>query len=1071
MRFCGYCGIPLSTDSVEAAAELRQLTALFCDLVGSTSLAESLDPEDYREVIRAYRAACVTVIGRHDGRVKQYVGDGVLAYFGYPVAHEDDARRAVRAGLEIIAALAALNADWHSGHRVPVIARVGIHTGLVVVSEIESSDFGKTLNLASRIQNIAASGAVVVSDDTYRITRGFFDFTPLGAHEIKGLSEVVSLHQVLQESGAVSRLDVARRVGLTPLTGRDKELALLEQRWRSVSSEGGHAVLVYGEPGIGKSRIVDALRERVDQQSATVFECSCTPYAQSTPLFPIVELAERTLGFTRETPDSDKRAALEERLATRGLLTEETAALMAGLLSIPSDDADPLVNYSPQKRRERTLETLLAWLLAVAHERPTLWVVEDLHWADPTTLEFVGSALGSLSAQPLLAILTFRPGFAVPWHPNGHVSSMMLTRLAPDQTSAMAARVAHNKTIPADVLKQIVSRAEGVPLYVEEVTKAVLELGVLVEREDRFEISGPLPPDLIPSTVQGSLDARLDRLGPAKATAQLAAAIGREFGYALLSAVADETETKLRRSLGRLIEAELVYRRSDLLEETYLFKHALVRDAAYGSLLKKSRRALHERIGEVLISRFPETAKQQPELVAEHFSAAGCADQAVKFWLLSGQLAVSRGANHEAIAHLNRGRLLVSELPETKRLQQELELLVALIPALIAAEGWASAELERIVQRAQVLVDILGDTPHRFTVLSTMFGNRLVGGRVPQSLVVAKQTLELGTRTGNRVLMTMARQNCTAAHLYCGDFRLAMEHAEAGLAMLDLDRERLIGRMVGYASCVGLLAHEMNACWMLGFPERSARAAERCVALAHELGHPPSLGFALTAKTSSCHLQRHASRTLESAEETLRLVREEHLGFWEPMITVFRGWALSELGDPEAGIAQIRAAIERYRAAGNGVELGRFHVILAGAQWRGGQWNDAFNTLATAMTIVKENGEGLFEPELYRLEGQFRCEQAIGAAGPSKSAFTDDRPTALAHAERCIRESLDRARRQQARMLELRSLVSLCCVQKELGTVPPEYDALTETYNAFTEGFDFPDLREARSMLEAVGIK
>jgi hypothetical protein len=575
-----------------------------------------------------------------------------------------------------------------------------------------------------------------------------------------------------------------------------------------------------------------------------------------------------------------------------------------------------------------------------------------------------------------------------------------------------------------------------------------------------------LPADLIPSTVQGSLDARLDRLGPAKATAQLAATIGREFRYDLLSAVADEGQNELRRSLDRLIGAELVYRRGDSPEETYLFKHALVRDAAYQSLLKKSRRGLHERIAEALTSRFSETARQHPELVAEHFSAAGRADQAVTFWLLAGRLAVGRAANHEAIRHLNRGRELVSELPATDRLQQELEFLVALQPALIAAEGWASAELARVLQRANELVKSLDGTPHRFAVQVGEVLYLLVSGRVTESIEPAKQLLELATTTGDPLLITIARQHCSMVHCYHGDHRRCIEHSEAALAMLDVERERLIGRMFGLSSCVGAVGYEIFAFWNLGLPERAVQADERCVALALELGHPLSIAFSLTARTASSYLQGDANRTFNASDEALRVAREERLGFWEPMISVFRGEALSELGERAEGIAQIRSAIGQYHAAGNKAEQILFFTILADAQWKAGEWDDAFGTLANAMTLARQDGEGLFEPELYRLKGEFLLAQAIGAAGPSTAASSSDRAAGLAHAERCIRASLDLAQRQEARMLELRSLVSLCRVRRELGAFSDERDVLAEAYDAFTEGFKAPDLREARVMLE-----
>jgi tetratricopeptide (TPR) repeat protein len=813
---------------------------------------------------------------------------------------------------------------------------------------------------------------------------------------------------------------------------------------------------------------VDALRASVGRESSGVFECFCTPYAQNTPLFPVVGLVERVLGFTRVATDAEKRVALEERLALRGVLNDETFALMAALLGILPDDPDPLADYSPQRLRERTLETLLEWLLAVTRDGPTLWVVEDLHWADPTTLEFVGSVLESMSSEPLLTILTFRPDLDPPWQTNGRVSAVTLTRLAPEETSSMAIRVARGKTIPDDVLSQIVERTEGVPLFVEEVTKAVLELGVLVEQEDRFELSGPLPQDLIPATVQGSLSARLDRLGPAKAIAQLAATIGREFGYELLSTVAENGQTELRQGLDRLIDAELVYRRGDSLEETYLFKHALIRDAAYQSLLRKSRRALHERIAEALVSRFPETATLHPELVAEHYSAAGRADEAVTQWLLAGQLAVARAANHEAIGHLKRGLELVSELPATEQRQRELDFLIAFQPAWIAVEGWASPELGRVVERAKELVEVRDEPLRRFAVQVGEVVYLLCSGRVAQSIEPAGQLLELANATGDPLLITVARGYCSMVHAYRGDHRECIEHSEATLALLDIERERVIARMFSLSSCVAAAGYPIFSWWNLGYPERSVQADERGVALALEIGNPNSLAFALTSRTCSSYLQGDPSRIIKACDEALRVAHEERLGFWEPMISVFRGHALSELGEPAEGSALIRSAIEQYHAAGSRAEQIMFFAILAGAEWKAGEWDDAFGTLATAIAVAKQDGEGLFEPELYRLKGEFLLAQAIGAAGPSTAEPSDDRETGLAHAERCIRESLDLARRQEARMLELRSLVSLCRVRRELGDFSHERDELAEVYGAFTEGFETPDLLEAGAMLELV---
>ena len=1071
-RFCGYCGSRLRAGATDTA-ELRQLTVLFCDLVGSTALSETLDPEDLRELTGAYQAVCAAAIKRHDGNIAQYLGDGVLVYFGYPAAHEDDARRAVRAALEIVDDLAtvAMHLGGEQGIRLGV--RIGIHTGPVVVGEVGAGErreqlaVGMTPNLAARIQSIAAPGTVLVSEDTYGIVRGFFDFKSLGSHDIKGLAKAVTLHHVLRESGAKSRLDSERRTGLTPFTGRSEEFAQLDRRWHSLPRTGGHAVVVQGEAGIGKSRIVDSFREHVKSQATLVLECFCTPYAQSTPLSPIIGMLEHTFGFTREHPAEQKRAAIEQRLQSRGILTSETSALITQLLDIPSANGNPLAGYSPQKRRDRTLETLLDWLMAAARDGPTLWIVEDLHWADPTTLEFLTSLIGPMAQRPLLAILTSRPEFSPPWKLNGSVSAISLSRLSPDHTKSMAVRVARGKAIPDDVLSQIVARTEGIPLFVEEVTKAVLELGVLIEREDRFETSGPLPHGLIPSTVQGSLNARLDRLGPAKATAQLAATIGREFRFALLSAVADSDDSELRSGLNRLMDAELLFRLDSAPEETYLFKHALVRDAAYQSLLRKSRRQLHERIAETLTDKFPETAKQQPELVAEHFTAADRADQAVKLWLLAGQQAVSRAANHEAIIHANRGLALVDGLPEAERNHAEFQFLMVLMPALIAAESWASPGLERVYQRAEALLSEVDDTPTRYFVNAGIISYHFIAGRVHQSLGQSEKFYTEVAAIGDPLLLTVGHQLYTCNLRSHGDFRLAAKLIESGVGMMDLERERLFAPMLQVSSCVCMLFYEASVLWMLGYPERGTRSSQRCLEVARAINHAPSIALALSTEAVNRYLLGDPQGALKFSDETLTLAREERLGFWEPYVAVYRGWALSELADPAEAAAGIRSAIERYRAAGNGIQLIIPYAILAGSQWKAGACDDAFQTLADGMQLAKDTNEGLFEPELYRLKGEFLLSLATGAAVPSKTVPVQDPLSLLNEAEQNIRQSLQQARHQEARMLELRSLVTLCRVQRAKGSVC-DRAALADAYAAFTEGFETPDLQAARAMLETL---
>lgn len=1077
MKFCGQCGAPLVV-AVGAAggagggdvAELRQLTVVFCDLVGSTSLSESLDPEDLREVTAAYHDVCAAVIRRHEGHIAQYLGDGVLAYFGYPVAHEDDARRAVRAALEI---LDGLTRTGRVARGVTLQARVGVHTGPVVVGEVgggggarrENLALGKTPNLAARVQGLAAPGTVAVSDDTFRLVRGYFDFAPLGTHDVKGLAEGVTLHRPLRESGVDSRMEAARRSGFSAFTGREEELRLLRDRWHGVRTGGLHTVLLQGEPGIGKSRIVDALREHVARDGGEALESICTPYAQGSDLYPVAGMIERTLGFTRETSNDEKRAAIDAGLAARGMRTAESSALLAQLLQVPVDAAqDPTVAYQPQKRRERTLDVARAWVLASSRVQPALWVVEDTHWADPTTLEFVRGVMAMADA-PLLIILTFRPEFQAPWS-GERVTTLALARLAAHETTALVERVAGGKSLPPEVMRQLVARTDGVPLFVEEVTKAVLELGVLAEREDRYELTGPLPGDLIPSTVQGSLNARLDRLGPAKATAQLAATIGREFRFDLLRALAPGSDDDLRHGLDRLVGAELIRRVDEVPDETYLFKHALVQDAAYQSLLRKSRRELHARIAETLLSRFPEMVQHRPELVAQHYTEAGQAEPAIRYWLGAGQLAVSRAANPEAVALIQRGLALVPDMPEDARGAQELELLMAIVPALIASQGWASPELHRVYERAEDLTSRVGHMGHRLTLLAGLMGYHFVSGRIRQALGLSHELLDLSLQVGDPLPITIARQDCSASYQYLGDFEQSITHADEGLAILDVERERRIAAMIGLSSCVGLYGYRGHSYWMLGHAEQAIASNAGGLDLARALAHSPSIAFALVARTDLYGLMRDAERTLAFAHEALRYCEEER-SWWGPMIQVYRGWAMLALGDAAGGLAEMQAGFGVYTAIGQGIKQVQMRSLIAQGLWAVGKRQEALQTLADGMLLATAHGEGFMEPELYRLRGEFLAEGARTAnAPPGVNVGLSDHAAAIA----AVQQAIDIARQQKARAMELRARVSMVKVLQLAGReVSGARTALATLLDTFTEGLDLPDAREARACLASLG--
>jgi class 3 adenylate cyclase len=627
-----------------ADAERRQLTVLFCDLVDSTTLSSQLDPEELREVVRAYQDTCAKVIARFEGHIAQYLGDGLLVYFGYPLAHEDDAQRAVRAGLGIVEAIGQLNTRLKEERGVQLAVRLGVHTGLVVVGEVgggtrqEQLALGETPNLAARLQGIAAPNTLVISAATLHLLGGFFAYQSLGTLLLKGFAQPLEVYQVLSESTARSRLEAAGRTGLTPLVGREQEVGLLLERWAQVKDGLGQVVLLSGEAGIGKSRLVQVLKEHVAAEpQAWLTPCQCLPYHRNTALYPWIDLLERVaLGFEREESPQQKLRKLEGFVVQYGLPLAEAVPLFAALLALPLPDTYAPLTISPEQQKQQILHALLMILRRIAAHQPVLFVMEDLHWVDPTTLEFLSLLVDQGPTARILALFTFRPDFSPPWTGRSHLTQMTLPRLPRRQAAEMMDRVAHSKTLPAEVMEQIVAKTDGVPLFVEELTKMVLESGLLHEREDRYELQGPLPPLAIPATLHDSLMARLDHLATVKGLAQLGATLGREFSYDLLQAVSPWEEGTLRHGLQQLVAAELLYQQGLPPQATYLFKHALIQEAAYQSLLRSTRQRHHQRIAQVLEGRFPEIVETQPELLAHHYTEAGLLAHAIPYWQRAG---------------------------------------------------------------------------------------------------------------------------------------------------------------------------------------------------------------------------------------------------------------------------------------------------------------------------------------------------------------------------------------------------------------------------------------------------
>src|SRR5262245_999386 len=700
---------------------------MFCDLVDSTRLSGRLDPEVLRDVVRSYQRVCDDVIGRFRGHIAQYLGDGILAYFGYPAAHEDDAERAVRAALGILAALEALNLRLKREKGVDLAVRLGIHTGLVVVGEIggsgrqETLALGETPNVAARLQALAEPDAVVISEATHRLVRRVFESSDLGTHVVKGMSAPVRAYRIFAERDAQHRGEPSP-AAITPLVGRDEEVGLLLHRWERVNEGLGQVVFLSGEPGIGKSRLVRALKDRIQGERHTRWECRCSAYSQDSALFPMLDLFERALQFERDEPPRERLAKIEAALARLGLAEPVTTSLWAAFLSIPLPESYQPLNLTPPRQKQKTFEAILGLLLALAAEQPVLFVIEDLHWIDPSTLELLDFVVDQVTTASVLILLTARRDFRPSWGARAHVTHLTVNRIARRHTELMVERVAGGRSLPGEVLREVVTKTDGVPLFVEELTKMVLEAGLLRAIGDRYELTGPLPPLAIPATLRDSLMARLDRLSTVKDIAQLGSALGRSFSYELLQAVTRMDEAALTRALAGLVDAEMLYQHGVPPNVTYIFKHALIQDTAYESMLKSRRQSLHERIAQALAERFPEIAETQPELLAHHCTEAGLVVPAVEHWLRAGRRAAERWANVEAIAHLNKGLDVVRTLPDVReRAERELELQTALGPTLIATKGFADPEVEQAYVRARELCRQLGETAKLGSVLQGLF--------------------------------------------------------------------------------------------------------------------------------------------------------------------------------------------------------------------------------------------------------------------------------------------------------------------------------------------------------------
>jgi len=1045
--------------AVVDAAERRQLTVMFCDLVGSTALAARLDPEDIRNIIAAYHKCCATLISSHGGFVAKYMGDGVLAYFGYPQAHEHDAERAVRAGLAIVEAVPKLETAGGALH-----VRVGIATGIVVVGDLfgsgESQErwvVGDTPNLAARLQGVAEPDSVVIAESTRKLLGDLFELVDLSPQNLKGVAGSTRAYMAMRESSQESRFEALHSGGLTPLVGREEESELLERRWAMAKAGKGQVVLLSGEAGIGKSRLTAAFLERLAGEPHVRLRYFCSPQHTDSALHPIIVHMERAAGLAREDSAKLRLDKLDALLATSAI-SREDAALFAEMLSLPNDGRHPALDLTPQQRRQKTLEALNDWIETIARRTPVLMIFEDAHWADPSSLEVFARLVDKVDALRVLLCVTFRPEFAAAWVGRAHVTLVTINRLTAREVAAVIDRVAGDRPLAESIRQDIVERADGIPLFVEEMTKAVLE----AEGEGaaaRAIASVPPPALAVPASLHASLMARLDRLGPAKAIAQIGAAIGREFSRALLAFVAGLHDRELEAALERLLQSGLLSRQGAPPDSTYLFKHALVQDAAYGTLLREPRRALHARIAEGLELQFPNVTETQPELLARHCTQAGLIEKAAVLWGKAGQRSLARSALLEAEALLTRALAEIAALPGTPTLRrEEINLQVALVNVLMHSKGYAAPETKASLDRARAMIaraEALKEPPDDpltlFAVLHGAVAANFFAFNSKVSHELAVQFLELAYRQTQTAPLCLGHRAMGICLLHEGDVAGGRNHLERAIALYDPTSHRPLATRFGLDIGSVQKSWRALALWLLGYPDAAQTNADRATEDARGLGHTPTLMSSLATTSWTYIFLGNYAKAMAHADELIALGDETGASLWKAIGTIFRGITCALTRDAPDAVQQITSSLRLHRSTGGSVSISFPLSVLGKAHAGLGELDAAWRCIDEATAAVEATGERWHEAEVHRTAGEI----ALMSPDP-------DATKAQAHFER----ALEVARAQQARSWELRAAISLGRLWRDQGKRAEARNLLAPVYGWFTEGFDTLDLKRAKALLD-----
>ena len=1024
----------------EAVGERRYLTVMFCDLVGSTAISAQLDPEEWRDLVGAYLDAASAAVVEMGGHVAKKLGDGILALFGYPQAHENDAERAARASLAIQRALAELNRKNAGTGKPELTARIGLDTGPAVV-DAAAEIYGDVANVAARVQALAEPDAVLLTARMQRQVAGLFVVEERGTHTLKGVPEPTALFKLVRASGA------GRRIGqrqVTPLIGREEEIAMLMRRWERARQGDGQLVIIVGEPGVGKSRLLDEFHARLNEIPHSWAEWTCSQLLQNTPLHPLTAWGRDRFGGP-DVSAEQRLADLENTLAQVKLDVAENVSLLAPLLDIPLP-ADRALRLPPDELRRRQLAAMTTWTMAAARTQAIVMAVEDIHWADPSTLDLLRGMAERGALAPLFVVITARPEFRPPWGTRSHHSTITLSPLDRHQVHQMVAELSARHALPKDVIDGVTERTGGVPLFVEEVTRLLLERG---------EYGGV---QAIPPTLQQSLMARLDRLGSAREIAQIGAVIGRDFPYALLRDVAGTEDQALQAGLDRLADADILLVQGLPPDSVYRFKHALIQDAAYENLLKSRRQALHRRVAELLRDNAAGGADAEPEMLAHHFSQAGMTEASVEWWDKAGQRSLERSALVEAIAQFTRALDLIAALPATPALRRDqIKLQVALITPLMHIKGYSAPETKAAAERARLLIEQaekLGEHPEDplllFSVLYGFWYASLAAFNGDVARDLASQFMALAEKQRATIpLMVGHRVVATSSH-YTGDMVAGRAHYDQALALYDAAKHRSLATRFGQDIRVIVLSNRSNVLWMLGYPEAALADADQALKDAREVGHAASLMYAL-ALTSLHLLLENDAVVNAQADELVAVAEEKSAPLWKAYGRTVQGCILVLTGKYSDAVHQITSGIAALRSTGLTFVLPTWLSILAKAHADLRQFDDAWRCTSEAISAIEATKERWFEAETYRIAGE------IALKSPEPDATK---------AEAYFERALAIARQQQAKSWELRAAMSLARLWRDQGKVQQARELLAPVYGWFTEGFDTRDLKEAKALLE-----